>query len=147
MARTNAELVKAVLAPGNDYDEINEPSLDPFITAANQIVSWCVTNASNYGRTALTTGTGGQAETVETWLAAGLYKLSDQQLASSQAGRSSGHFRGSGNAKPSERNEYLIGACAMDMSRMLKPYLDGAIAGAVWLGLPVSSQTPYRDRD
>lgn len=144
MARTNGELVKAVLAPGSDYDEVNEPSLTPFITAANQAVSWCVTNAASYGRTALTAA---QALEVETWLAAGLYKLSDQQLASSQAGRSSGHFRGSGNQKASERNEYLIGACMMDVSRMLKPFLDGAVAGASWLGKAVSEQTPYRDRD
>lgn len=144
MARTNPDLVKDVLAPGHDYDTLEAPSLDPFIEAANELVSWCVTNAGAYGRTALTAAL---AAKVETWLAAGLYKLSDQQLASSQAGRSSGQFRGGSGQQMSDQNQYLRAACAMDVSRMLGPLLNGAVAGAVWLGKPVSEQTPYSERN
>ena len=50
MARTTADLVKAVLAPGLDYDLVRNPSLDPFISMATNLVdrvATCATSAGN----------------------------------------------------------------------------------------------------
>ena len=144
--RASEEAVKEVLAPGHDYDTIEGPSLTPFIRAANRAVTFCINNAANYGKTAMDDGTDSTATDVETWLAAGLYKLSDQQLKSSQAGKSSGQFRGQ-DGKKSEANMYLQTACMLDTSKVLGPLLDGRIAGASWLGKMPESQIPYDERN
>lgn len=143
--RVSEEDVAAILEPGEDWN--GTTPLAPFIAAANGMVTWCVNNAATYGKTAMDdTATTGVATHVEKWLAAGLYKMSDQQLRSSQAGRSSGQFRGQ-DGKRSEANLYLQTACMLDTSKTLAPLLDGRVAGASWLGkLPVD-QTSYDQRN
>ncbi len=143
--RVSEEDVAALMEPGDDWN--GTTPLAPFIAAANGMVTWCVNNAARYGRTAMDdTATTGIATDVEKWLAAGLYKQSDQQLKRSQAGRSSGDFRGQ-DGKKSEANMYLQTACMLDTSGMLAAVLDKRIAGASWLGkLPVD-QTPYDQRN
>lgn len=141
--RTTDDYVAGILAPGHDYDTIEGPSLAPFISAANKRVTWIINNAANYGRTALDSDS---AAEVEAWLAAGLYKMSDQQLKGSQAGRSSGQFRGTDGPKFSEQNLYLRTACALDTSMMLAAALDGRFAGSSWLGKTVDAQIPYDQR-
>ena len=143
MARNTEEAVKDVLAPGHDYDTIEGPSLTPFLNLANELVTQAINAAADYGRTAMSTAV---ATHVEAWLAAGLYKLSDQQLKSSQAGRSSGQFRGQ-DGKKSEANMYLQAACMADTSKVLGALLDGRIASSSWLGkLPVD-QISYDQRN
>lgn len=143
MARNTEEAVKDVLAPGHDYDTIEGPPLTPFLDLAYELVNEAVSKAPDYGRTAMSTAV---ATHVEKWLAAGLYKLSDQQLRSSQAGRSSGQFRGQ-DGKKSEANMYLQAACMADTSKVLAPLLDGRIAGSSWLGKLPFEQIPYDQRN
>ena len=142
--RVTEEDVAAIMLPGEDWDGTSP--LAPFIRAANRLVTWCVQNAATYGKTAMDDGSDSTATDVEGWLAAGLYKMSDQQLKSSQAGRSSGQFRGE-SGKKSEANNYLVTACMLDTSKMLGPLLDGRIAGASWLGKLPIDQISYQDRN
>lgn len=146
MARVTEEWVKNLLLPGQDYDTVDGPSLLPFIASANRTVTFCVNNAANYGRNPMDDGTNSTAQDVEGWLAAGLYKMSDQQLKSSVAGKSSGQFRGA-DGKRSEANLYIQTACMMDTSKILGPLLDGRIAGASWLGKLPIDQIPYDERN
>ena len=139
--RTTVDQVAAILAPGNDWDGKSE--LAPFIEAASAQVDFIVANASKYGRTALSTA---QQELVERWLAAALLKMSDQQLASSVAGRSSGQFRGT-SADGLCSNKYGETACLLDTSRMHKPISEGRIASAAWTGKSVPDQIDYKDRN
>lgn len=144
--RTTKDHVKDILTPGHDYDTIENPILDPFLTAANKLVNVVVTWPTPPTGLSLDDGVGSTAVEVEAWLAAGIYKMSDQQLKSSQAGRSSGQFRGE-SGKRSESNKYMEQACMLDYSRVLAPLLDGRIAGATWLGKLLSEQIPYSERD
>lgn len=141
-SRTTEDYVKQILAPGHDYDTIEGPSLIPFMNAAYNRVTWIINNASNYARTPLSSTS---AVEVESWLAAALYKQSDQQLKSSVAGKSSGQFRGA-DGKLSEANMYFQTACMLDESMMLAPALDGRFAAASWLGKTVDQQIDYDDR-
>lgn len=146
MLRATVEAVIAVLTPGKDYDTLRSPSLDPFIVAANGLVNFVVQNGARYRSIALDDSPGGMATQIETWLAAGLYKVSDPQWKSRNTSKSGGTARGDGNSKPSERNEYIIQACAMDYTNVLRPLMDGRIAVTGWLGKQIQDQIPYGQR-
>jgi len=145
--RTSAPSVISCLAPGKDYDTLRNPDLTFFITSANLIVTWCIQNAARFGRLGMDDSSGGLATQVETALAAGLYKLSDQQYKSKSTGGASGSTRGGDGTKTSQQNQYLRMACAIDSSKVLRPYLDNDFSVTAWLGKQVADQIPYSERE
>lgn len=140
--RTTPEDVTEVLAPGGDYKP-GKP-IQPFMTVGNNLVDWIQANASAYGRTALSTTA---ARTLETWLAAWAYKCSDQQLASSNAGRSSGSFRGASKGIGLEMNNYGSAALVMDTTGMLRALNEGRLVGTTWLGKPLADALTWSERN
>jgi len=90
MARTDATAVKAVLAPGQDYDLETNPDLTPFIDTASAVVDDAVESAADNGITI----TSVRAELIERWLAAHFYKCSDRQFQSETTAGAGGQYTG-----------------------------------------------------
>ena len=139
--RTTQQAVTELLAPGRDYDGKSDLTL--FIATANSRVNWVVANATRYGKVSPSAA---DCVLIETWLAAHYYKQSDQQLQSSNAGRSSGQFRGI-TGEGLKSTLYGRTAIGLDTSRMLTAIDEGRIASAAWVGRPPSEQTDYVDRN
>lgn len=139
--RTTKQAVIDLMAPGRDYD--GRSDLTGFIATANSRINWIVANAATYRRTVPSAA---DLELIERWLSAHFYKQSDQQLQSSNAGRSSGSFRGM-TAEGLKSTLYGRTAVGMDTTRMLSAIDEGRIAVGIWLGKAPSGQTDYVDRD
>jgi hypothetical protein len=145
MARTTAVLVKALLAPGKDYDLRSEPSLDPFIDTAALLVDDIVECATARGVVL----TDARLELIERWMAAHFYKQSDQAETSRSTGGASASFQGQ-TGLYLDGTKYGQTAKLLDTSGCL-----ATIAGATgrqsargfWAGKPPSTQTDYIDRD
>lgn len=142
MARTDSDSVKAVLAPGGDYDLLNEPSLTPFITVANLIMNRVMTCASLKGVTI----SDDEALAMETWLAAHAYQASDQGYTSKSTEGASGSFMGQ-TGMGIDGTKYGQTALMMDPSGCLAAITRGSSASMMWLGKAPSAQTDYEDRD
>lgn len=140
--RTNEAAVKAVLAPGGDYDLDNEPSLEPFIEAASLLTDAVEACAINKDR-ALSSS---QLTAIEKWLAAFYYCLSDQKEKMVRTGNASSTFQGE-TKLDLESNNYGKGALLLDTSGCLSAIAKRKRVRGVWLGRPPSEQTPYVDRD
>lgn len=135
MARTTQARVVGVL--NRDYDYVNNPLMDPYISAANTIVSNLVTEAGAQGVGI----SSAQAEEVETWVAAYLYTVSDAVHTSrSNAGASASFLR-------TQENSYLAAAKMIDPTGLLQEVLSPNRVRGFWLGRPPSEQTDYVDRD
>lgn len=141
MARTDADLVKAVLAPGNDYDLANAPSLTRFITTANLVTSR-VAACATAKDIALSTE---ELTEIETWLAAHYYAMSDQTYASKTTGGQSASFHGQ-TGKRLEATKYGQTALDLDYSGCLSAISLRAFASSKWLGKNPSDQIPYTQR-
>ena len=134
MARTTAEAVKLLLAA--NYDSDAATNLTPFIDSASSIVDDVVECVSDLSLTALSST---KLELIERWIAAYLYTQSDPLYTSRSTASASGAF---------QEHSFLKGAIALDPSGCVKCCVEGAVtAGLNWLGLPVSDQTDYIDRD
>jgi hypothetical protein len=142
MPRTNGTLVKAILAPGKDYDERRNPSLDPFIEVASGMIDDLVTLCQNSG---ILPPPDARLKTLEGWVAAWAYKNSDQQMASSTA-RSSASFKGQ-TGMMLQSNHYGQTAITLDPTGILGSQNAKATVGGQWSGRPPSAQTPYRQRN
>ncbi|MGL6095042.1 MAG: hypothetical protein ACRC7O_04480 [Fimbriiglobus sp.] len=136
MPRTTEGNVKAVL--GQDYDADVNPSLKPYLTAANLVVTRLVTAAANSG----TPLTAAELESIEGWLAAHFYTKSDPTYSNRSTGGASGGFV----RDPKTPEPYKDGAIMQDPSGMLSALLNRQTAGAFWLGRYPRDQTPYIDR-
>jgi len=75
MARTNVALVEGII----EVDIDSAADLDPFISAANTLVTQCCTNLT-------TDYTAAQLVEIETWLAAHIYTVMDPRSVSEKAG-------------------------------------------------------------
>jgi hypothetical protein len=145
MARTSEAAVKLVLRPGSqggDYDDVNSPSLVPFIDAASAMVddaAACAADADDAISTA-------RQELVERWLAAHCYCLSDRTFASKSTLGASASFAGQ-TGMNLDATFYGQQAMALDPSGCLRALGAGNRATATWLGKAPSQQTPYVDRD
>lgn len=84
-ARTTDVLVKALMAPGRDYDLRKNPDLTPYITTANVHVNRI--EAAGEADAVL-------LELIERWLAAHFYKMSDQAYSARSTQGASGTFQG-----------------------------------------------------
>ncbi len=140
MARTNAELVKAVLL--DDYGPRASgilPSLTPFINAASLIMDRVQTCAINRGRTLSTA----ELLEIETWTAAYFYTKPDPAYQSKSSGKSSGAFIRDQDCP----NPYLSGAMQLDTSGCLTAILKRQRAMVTWGGLPEGDQLSYEERN
>lgn len=144
MARTTDVLVKKVLAPGRDYDTVNNPSLQPFIEAASSVVDDVVTCATRKGKTLTST----KLELIERWLAAHLYQMSDEGYTSRSTMSASGSFQGQ-TGMYLEATMYGQTAITLDPTGCLVAIAKGArpTARAFWAGKRPSEQTDYDARD
>lgn len=147
--RTTEEEVKEILAPGNDY-RAGKP-VRPFINIAHKMVDVIQTSAPDYDLAPMddkpsTPDAPSTARVVETWLAAWAYKASDQQLATSNAGRSSASFRGQ-TGKYLEMNNYgQVAQSMLDMAG-LGVMTRGTFVGTEWLGKAVADMLTWDDRN
>jgi hypothetical protein len=136
--RCTAEDVQAVLTPGGDYDGTSD--LTVFIETASDLVDTVVA-AGGLSRTGILLSVSIQKR-LETWLAAAMYCFSDQQEKSGNTGPANSQYRGQ-DGLFLESNMYGRMACMIDVSRILKPLVEGRVAGISWLGKTPSNQIPY----
>ncbi len=139
--RTDDDMVKAVLAPGGDYDLVLNPALTRFIKISNIIVNKVVTCASAKGVTI----SDEELLELETWLAAHYYKMSDQQLQSKSTNGASGSYRGSGT-QGLATTTYGQSALDMETTGCLKQLTSGQRASATWLGVTENEALDWEDR-
>lgn len=130
--RTTPGDVQKIL--GANYDDINCPSLDPYIRAANLVISRVVTCATGKG---VTLSTEEQRE-MEKWVAAHFYTINDPIYKSKQTANSSASYFD---------RSYLDAAKMLDTSGCLAAIVSGQRASLDWLGLAESEQTDYVDRN
>jgi hypothetical protein len=144
MPRTDAAKVKAILAPGNDYDLVNNPDLTPFITGASLIIDDVVQAIADDGATPYSNA---KLVEMEGWLAAHAYKQSDKDYTSRSTGRSSGSFAGQ-TAMQLESTLYGQFALTLDKDGWLRRVAGGGsyVVGGEWLGKSSDQQTNYWDR-
>ncbi len=138
MARTVTNAVKGIL--GRQYD--GETSLLGFIETATALVTEVDTCATAMGVTLSST----MLELIERWLAAHYYAHSDQLFAKKKTGDASATFQGE-FGKGLDSTQYGQTAKRLDTSGCLASLDKGSKASMEWLGLPVSEQTDYIDRD
>ena len=142
MARVDADHVKAVLAPGKDYDTENAPSLTRFIQMANLFTTRVNTCATNKGVTL----TSDELIEIEGLIAAHCYCMSDQTYASKNTEGAGASFHGQTGMRI-EATKYGQMAMMVDPSGCVGAIGKGQRAGAFWLGKAPSGQTDYVDRD
>lgn len=143
MARTNDAAVKAVMAPGRDYDTARNPPLAQFIRVAERKIAQLIADCATY---AIAVPDEDTLTDLETWVAAWAYKNSDQQQASGNAGRSSHSTKGQ-TGMGLESNHYGQTAIELDPTGLLQTKQKGAVVGGAWTGRPRSEQTPYEQRN
>lgn len=141
MARTDSDMVKAVMLPGKDYDTDVNPSLTRFIAMATALTDRVNTCATGRGIT-LTTS---ELLEIETLLAAHFYQASDQGYTNRSTKGASGAFHGQTGMRL-EGTKYGQAALTMDISGCLGS-LGKTRARGAWLGRAPSEQTDYEDRD
>lgn len=143
--RTDADAVKELMAPGNDYSLSRAPSLTRFIAMASSVVDRVETCAG--GKDITLTDT--ELEQIECALAAHFFCMSDQTYASRSTGGASGSFHGQ-TGMYLEGTKYGQMALSLDYSGCLGAIASGnqrKTASMAWLGKPRSEQTPYDERD
>lgn len=131
--RTTSDLVRGVLLA--DYDDLNRPSLVPYITSGSALTDDLFTAASAKGITI----TAERLKLIETWLSAYHYTISDRR-------RKKERFFDSTTGEYGNES-YLDVAKQLDPSGLLPAILKRAKAQLVWLGRPPSEQTPVWERD
>ena len=142
MSRTSRIEVTAILV--GHYDGTTE--LDAFIDTANELVTWLDGEDSDG---VLTTAL---LEKIERYLSAHFYAHADQLLQSKSTGGASGAFQGQ-TGMGLASTQYGYTAMVLDVTGRLAQLNKEAEKGGkqrasiTWLGLPVSEQTDYVDRD
>lgn len=129
MSFTNAAFVQAVLAPGKDYDSVNNPDLTRQIAGAEVMVNRLVINAANRKQTL----TAGELVEIATWVAAHLYCVSDQTYQSKSTGGASASFKGQ-TGQGLEATLYGQSALRLDWTGVLDGLDKRAVAWGYSLG-------------
>lgn len=143
--RTTDKAVIDVLSAGNDYNSVKQPSVDPYMRAANIVVNRLAVCATDRDKTLSTV----ELTEIETWLAAHFYVCSDQTYAAKGTDKASATFHGQ-TGKGLESSRYGQTALILDYSGCLAAVATGTerkVASGFWLGKPPSEQTDYVDRD
>ena len=134
--RTSQEEVRTIVSTDKDL------SIAPFLDAANELVNYVVTQDT---AGILTTR---MLEQVEKWLAAHFYAIHDLQYHERETQDAKGKFQGKTEMG---LDATLQGQQAMvlDITGTLRKInkKDKPKATMTWLGKPVSSQTPYEQRN
>jgi len=142
VARTTRIKVVEILV--GHYDGTTD--LDPFIDTANELITWLDGEDTDGD---LTTA---MLEKIERYLAAHFYAHADQLMQSKSTGGASGAFQGQ-TGMGLAHTHYGYTAMVLDVTGKLaqrnKETEEGGKrkASVAWLGLPVSEQTDYVDRD
>ncbi len=138
MARTTEEAVKAILAPGRDYNTEEAPSLTGAIDTAGSMVDDLVAMTTADGLTY----TPAKLELIERWLAAWAHCMSNRTTSMRSGGGSSSSFDGQ-TAMKLDANMYG------QTAKMLDPYgyLGSELASLEWLGKPERDKISYSDRN
>lgn len=134
--------VKAILAPGRDYDLANNPSLAPHIGRATRMVARVVECAAEKDITLTTL----EQYDMIGWLAAHYYCCSDQTYASKNTSGGGASFHGQ-TGKGIESTRYGQVALEGDISGCLKAITMGVSAGGFWAGKTESEALSYEDRN
>lgn len=148
MARATADSVRAVLAPGGDYDLDRNPDLTPFITASALLVARVEECAADKDYVL----TEDELTAIEDWLAAHFYVVSDQTYASKSTDGASASFHGQ-TGMYLDSSRYGQTAKVIDTSGCLSTLVETAQAqvqrksAIYWLGKPPSDQLDYVERD
>lgn len=145
MARTTPQAVRDVLrngTEGGDYDDVNEPTLDPAIDWAGLVVDEVYACSVRKGKPYSTA----KLENLERWLAAHSYCMSDRVYVQRSTLRASGSFGGK-LEKYLEFTPYGQQAKLLDNLGCLESLGKVKSVGATWIGRRPSEQTDYEDRD
>jgi hypothetical protein len=143
MARTTSAAVQGVLM--DDYGKKADgsfPSLDPFISSANVVVTRVATCAVAKSKTL----TAAELELIERWLAAHFYAVSDKPYTSKSTQGASASFNGQ-TAMALDATLYGQQAKVIDYSGCLESISKRQMAALTWLGKAPSDQVDYADRD
>lgn len=132
MPRTNAQAVIDIL--GVNYDTINCPKIDPYIKAANLIVTRADDCADSRGWEL----SDDELTNIEKWLAAHFYTVYDPIYKSKQTANSSATYFD---------RSYKDVACSLDPSGCVCAQLEGRRAYFEWLGKVPSDQIDIDDRN
>lgn len=136
--RTTTAAVETIL--GSNFGNLpdgTEPSLQPYVDTANNVVDQVVTCATAKGKTLSDT----TLELMERWLSAYYYTHMDPLYTSRTTKDASGSF-----SDPEKR--YKDAAIQLDSSGCLAAILNGNPKAEIfWLGKPRSQQTDYTERD
>lgn len=142
--RTTLAAVQAILrdgTEGGDYDDVHNPSLQPFVDSATVIVDRVRQGAIDKGMDL----TAAELELVERWLSAHMYSMSDKPYVSRSTSNSAGAFSGQ-TGKGFDATLYGQTAMQLDWSGTLKALNINARAGAFWLGKNPTDQIDYETR-
>lgn len=142
MPRTTADAVKEILL--QDYDALREPSLTPFIAAAEMIVD----RLGDYGVARATPASAGELAVIETWLAAWAYCQSDKPWSFKGTDGVQATFTGQWKMHLTNNN-YGQTAVMLDPTGYLARLRDGtlgATAGVTWLGKDPANRLDYWTR-
>lgn len=129
--RTTSKMVIDIL--GSNYDNINCPSLIPYLKTANQVVTRVIDCIEQLDDDL----TIDEAAMMEAWLAAYFYTITDPIYKSKQTGNSSATY--------GDRS-YLDGALALDPTSCLSSQMKGTYIGFTWLGKTPADQVDVDDR-
>lgn len=156
MSRTTSDLVKAVLAAGQDYDLDNNPDLAAYIQPAVAItnrIAACATNRGMgmqglqvAGQTVAGEDTEGtELELIERYLAAHFYVQSDENYQSKTTAGASANFQGRTDMGI-DASKYGQTAKRIDWSGCLTIIDKRQFASSFWLGKYPSAQIPYDEK-
>lgn len=137
--RTTTGAVQTLL--GANYGKLpdgTDPSLQPYVDSASNLIDNCVTKASAAGLSYSTA----TLELMERWMACAFYCQMDPLYASRSTAGASGSF-----IQEDETNRYKKGAMDLDPLGFLVMLLKRQRAGAFWMGKPKSSQIDYCNRN
>lgn len=142
MARTTSTLVQGILI--SDYDK--KTDLTPYIDSASTIIDRVLTCATRKGISLSST----ELELMERWLSAHAYtqmdRLRKKQEIHAGPGKSVGEYQGQWGMYL-DSTSYGQFAQSLDASGCLAALGKQKRASLYWLGLPVSQQTDYEERD
>lgn len=145
MARTTAAAVKDVLrlgSQGGDYDDANNPSLDPYIDSASLMIDRVAACGVKRG----TPYTTAELEMLERYVAAHRYCMSDVTYSNKSTDRQSTTFTGQ-TAMGLDATRYGQDAMLLDAIGCLINLHKGRKASGGWIGKTVSEQIDYEDRN
>lgn len=137
--RTTEADVKAILL--RDYDDIESPSLVPFITTASMVVDRLATQATANGVAFSIT----QQELVERWLSAHYYAQSDKPFQEESTGMAKSVYSGV-TGKYLDSTLYGQTAKSIDPTGLLAGLTSGKTYGAFWLGKSPDNEVDYDQR-